>query len=140
MPGRFVADRKTSGDRWHLSLRSCKGKRRQWADHHPLYSGECGLDREIVGNRRHHVLGGDGERREAPRQYGAERGRDETARQQRTAALSEYPLMDPCKDDRLDEHREDTEGEDEVLCVHRDPIIAALEQDAMPHEAQDERG
>src|SRR5216684_8772524 len=92
-----------------------------------------------IGNRAHHVLGRDGERREAPGQYGAERGVGEAARQLGTAALSEYLFIDPAKDDRLDEHREKAEGNDDVLSGDREFLIVALEQDEMPNEAERKR-
>src|SRR5258708_18177634 len=139
MLSRIVAVLETSCDSWHLSIRACKNQRGQWADHHPLHNSECRLDHEVMGNRAHHVLGRDGERREAPGQYGAERDVGEAARQRGTAALSEYLFIDPAKDDRLDEHREKAEGNDDVLSVDRESLVVALEQDEMPNEAERKR-
>src|SRR5258708_2215343 len=122
-----------------FSSRAGKCERGERADDGPLHRSECSLDHEIVRNRGHHVLGGDGDGSEAPRQDRAERGVDETSREQRSAARRKSLQVDPSEESRLDQHGEKAERKDDVLSIDGERLVITSEQDQVPDEPERER-
>src|SRR5437016_11451396 len=61
-----LAELDTSHRGMLFSRRAGEGERGERTDDGPLHRRECALDHEIVRNRGHHVLRGDGDGGEAP--------------------------------------------------------------------------
>ena len=124
--------RRNSRFLWHTS----KSERGQRPDHYPLRNRERRLDNQIVRYRCHYVLRCDGQRRKASREYGAECRVRKSARQEASVAAREGLLVDPGKEECLDQHGKKTKRNDDVLAVNYKSFVVGMEQNEVPDESE----
>jgi len=113
-----------------------KGERGQRTDHDPLHCRKRRLDNQIVRDRCHYVLGSDRQRRETPREYGTEYRIAKSARQEASVSPREGLLIDPGKEECLDQHGKKTKLDDYVLPIDCKAFVIAVEQNQVPDESE----
>ena len=125
-PGKVVTEVAAVGPFWEA-----EPEHQDYLIKHPggytCHDRESRLDQEIVRNRRHDVLGSDGDGREAPRQDRAHRGVDECSCHT-PPARHETTFRRSTRRPRLGSTWTKPERNDDVLAIHRKCLIVSLKR------------